>query len=115
MLRFLVDEDFDHNIVRGLTLQHPQLDLLTIQKAERSGASDPANLSFAAEQSRILLTHDKRLVPFVRERVASGQSMQGVFVVHQAAPVGTVVRDLSLLALASEPGEWEGQVLFVPL
>ncbi len=59
MLRFLADEDFDHRILRGLELREPALDVLTVQDAGRGGEEDPANLDFAAEEERVLLTHDK--------------------------------------------------------
>lgn len=115
MLRFLADEDFDHRILRGLELREPALDVLTVQDAGRSGEEDPANLDFAAKEERVLLTHDKRLIGFVLERVESGKRMAGVFVVHQDSPIGQVVEDLLDLALFSIEGEWEGQVVFVPL
>ena len=115
MLRFLVDEDLDHRILRGLTLREPSADILTVQDAGRGSADDRANLEFAAQEGRVLLTHDKRLVPFVLERMGSGSPMPGVFIVQHAAPLGRVVDDLTLLAVASRDGEWEGQILFLPL
>ena len=115
MLCFLADEDFDHRILRGLMLREPSLDILTVQEAGRGGEEDPANLRFAASEGRVLLTHDKRLVPFVLDRLKSGDPMPGVFIVQQDAPIGTIVEDVLDLALFSLAGEWEGQVLFLPL
>ena len=115
MLRFLAGEDLDRRILRGFELREPAIDVLTVQDAGRTGEEDPANLDFAAEEGRVLLTHDKRLIAFVLERVDSGKRMPGVFVVHQDAPIGQVVEDLLDLALFSLDGEWEGQVIFVPL
>ena len=115
MLRFLADEDFDHRILRGLELREPALDVFTVQTAGRSSSEDPANLAFAADEERVLLTHDKRLIAFVLERVESGKRMPGVFVLHQDAPIGRVVEDLLDLALFSLAGVWDGQVIFVPL
>ena len=70
---------------------------------------------FAAREGRVLLTHDKRLIPFVLERIEARKRMPGVFVVHQQAPLGMVVGDLMDLALFSLEGEWEDQIVFVPL
>ena len=115
MLRFLADEDFDQRILRGLLLREPSLEALTVQEAGRGGEDDPANLGFAALENRILLTHDRHLVPCVWNRVAAAQPMPGVFIVPHDAPIGAIVDDLLDLALFSLPGEWEGRILFLPL
>lgn len=41
--------------------------------------------------------------------------MPGVFVIEQELPIGQAIDDLLLLAECSEAGEWEGQVLHLPL
>lgn len=115
MLRYLADEDFDNRIVRGLERRVPEVDIVTIQQLGRDRAKDPANLEFASRHGRVLLSHDKRLIPFANHRVEEGKAMPGVFVVHQDVPIGVVVRDLMDLTLLSLDNEWEGQVIFVPL
>jgi len=115
VLRFLADADFDHRILRGLQVREPSLEISTVPQVGGKGRDDPSNLEAAASEARVLLTHDKRLIRFVRERVKSGKSMPGVFIVHQQAPIGRVIEDLLDLALFSLDGEWEGRVVFVPL
>lgn len=58
MIRFLIDENFNGKIVRGLLVRKPDLDLLRVQDTEMAGADDPAVLEWAAREERILLTHD---------------------------------------------------------
>jgi hypothetical protein len=41
--------------------------------------------------------------------------MPGVIEVSQDTPIGAVIDDLILLILGSLPGEWDNQVLYVPL
>jgi len=41
--------------------------------------------------------------------------MTGVVVTDDDFPIGAAIDDLILLALCSEEGEWEGQVLYLPL
>lgn len=115
MLRFLADEDFDHRILRGLQLREPALDISTVRGVGHAGHEDPANLDLAANEGRVLLTHEKRLIAFVRERMEAGRPMPGVFIVHQEAPTGQVVEDLLDLAILSLEDEWEGRIVFVPL
>ncbi len=87
MLRLLIDENFDHRILRGLKLRLPQLDYLAVQDTELKGIKDPALLAWAAENNRVLVTHDLKTMPkFACERVAAGQRMPGVIAVPKDLP-----------------------------
>ena len=57
-LRFLVDEDFDNDIVRGMLRRLPALDIVRVQDADLSGTPDPIVLAYAAQAGRVVLTHD---------------------------------------------------------
>lgn len=117
MIRFLADENFNGKIVRGLLRRIPILDLLRAQDvAEVEGFGDEVLLSWAAQEGRVLLTHDKRTVPrHAYERVRRGQPMAGVFVVDPRLSYGVVIEELALVAGATVIGEWEGQVRYLPL
>lgn len=116
MLRLAADENFNADLVRGLRRRFPDIDLVCIQDVGLSGADDPTVLAWAARERRILLTHDvTTLVARAVGRLDAGQSMPGVFAVQSRAPVGAVIEDLALVAECSVEGEWEGQVLFLPL
>jgi predicted nuclease of predicted toxin-antitoxin system len=64
MLRLLIDQDLDHVILRGLLLRVPNLDVITAHQAGLSNASDSEVLAWAAEQERIVITHDRRTMPY---------------------------------------------------
>jgi len=59
MLRLLADENFNDDIVRGLWLRQPDLDMVRVQDAGLAGADDPDVLAWAALNHRIVLTHDR--------------------------------------------------------
>jgi hypothetical protein len=115
--RFLADENFNGRILRGLLRRVPDLDVVRAQDVEAiRGADDPVLLEWAAERGRIVLTHDvSTMGHFAFERVVIGKPMPGVFEVNADLPVGVAIEELILIATASEPGEWEGQVRFLPL
>ena len=54
-LRFLADEDFDNDIVRGMLRRLPNLDIVRAQDVGLSGALDPRVLEWAAQEGRVLL------------------------------------------------------------
>lgn len=116
MLRLAADENFNNDVVHGLLRRNPDIDLVRIQDVGLSGTDDERVLEWAADTSRILLTHDvKTLISFANERVREGKSMPGVFEVSRKVSVGVAIEDLLVLTMCSLEGEWEGQVLFLPL
>lgn len=116
MLRFATDENFNGDIVRGLLRRVPHLDLVRVQDVGLSGADDATILEWAAQEGRVLLTHDvTTLTQYAYERVQAGKRMPGVFEVSRRVPIGRAIEDLLLLAECSLENEWEGQVRYLPL
>lgn len=116
MLRLAADENFNGRIVRGLRRQLPDLDLVRIQDSEISGADDPSVLEWAAREGRIVLTHDvTTMTAFAYDRLRAGKPMPGIVEIRPEASIGQVIEDLVLLITASEEGEYEGQILYLPL
>jgi hypothetical protein len=116
MLRLVADENLNNDIVRGLLRQRPDLDIVRMQDTELSGADDRTVLEWAAQEGRVLLTHDvSTITKYAYERVQAGQRMPGVFEVSRVVPIGRAIEDLLLLAECSFDDEWEGQVRYLPL
>jgi len=116
VLRLLADENFNGRILRALQRQIPDLDVVRTQDTPLYGTDDQTLLQFAAEEGRVLLTHDvETLVGYAWERVRSGMAMSGVIVVLTNRPIGQVIEDLEVLLLASRPEELESQIRFLPL
>ncbi len=116
MLRLLSDENFNGDIVRGLCLRQPNLDLVRVQDVGLREVDDPAILSWAAINKRILLTHDRATMPdFAYGRLVANQPMAGMFVVNDRMPIRQSIDELILLVGGSEQEEWQGAVLYLPL
>ena len=116
MLRLLVDENFNGDIVRGLLLRQADLDIVRVQDVGLSGADDPEILARAADDNRIVLTHDRAtMVDYAYERVALGQEMAGVFILNDRLPVGRAIDEILLMSACSEQAESRGRAVHVPL
>jgi hypothetical protein len=116
VIRLLADENFNNNIVRVVRLRDPEIDVVCVQDVGLSGADDPSVLAWAAEQGRVLLTHDvATITAFAYERVRAGKPMPGVFEVARTVALRSAIEDILLLATCSVEGEWEGQVRYLPL
>jgi predicted nuclease of predicted toxin-antitoxin system len=115
MLKFLADENFDNTVVRGLFRRSPKIDIVRVQDVGLSGKDDPTILDWAAQEGRILLTHDvSTITRYAYDRVRQGQTMPGVIEVSLDAPVGRVIEDILVLVECSQEGELEGQVQYLP-
>ena len=90
MISLLADENFNNKILRGILRRNPDLDIQRIQDIPGLlGAEDAVILDLAAQDNRILLTHDVRtLAQFAFERVESGQRMPGVIEVSRSISIG---------------------------
>ncbi len=116
MLRFLADENFNGRILRGLLARNPLIDILRWQDIGPEGQEDPILLEWAAQQNRLLLTHDvETMVGFAYQRANAGLPMPGVIAVSAESSIRAVIEDLLLVADVSIEGEYEGQVIYVPL
>ncbi len=116
MLKLAADENFNNDIIRGLLRRKPDLDIVRIQDVGLSGADDPSVLEWAAQEERILLTHDVNTITrYVYKRVDADQAMPGVFEVSRRVSIGIAIEDILILAEYSYEGEWEGQVRYLPL
>ncbi len=62
-VRFLADADLNKTIVSGVLRREPSLDFLTAQAAGLRRMTDPEVLALAAEQQRVLVSHDVGTMP----------------------------------------------------
>jgi predicted nuclease of predicted toxin-antitoxin system len=116
MPRLLTDENFNGDILRGLTRRLPALDIVRVQDEGLANTDDAIILDWAGQKDRVLLTHDiKTMPPLAHQRVAEGKSMPGIVVVRELLPVGRAIDDLVVLIECSLESEWKGQVRYLPL
>ena len=64
----------------------------------------------------VLLTQDaKTITTFAFDRIRAGKPMPGVIEIRRKVPIAVAIEELLVLFECSEAGDWEGQVLYVPL
>lgn len=116
MIRFLADADFSGKIVGGCVRREPSIDFLSAHRAGLARVPDPQVLAIAAEQDRILVTHDRHTMPgHFGDFLAAGGTSPGVFVVSQDAPITEVIEALVLVWAATDPEEWRDRIVQLPL
>lgn len=91
------------------------LDIVRVQDVGLLNADDPNILDWAAQENRILLTHDVATITmYAYSRIEKLLPMPGVIEVIATAPIGRVIDDLELFALCAQPEECKDRILFIP-
>ena len=91
------------------------LDMVRVQDTEIYHAYDPAVLDWAAQEERLLLTHDVHtLINFAYQRVAAGLPMPEVIEVNRSASLKQAADDLEILLGVGERDDFENQVRYIP-
>lgn len=116
MLRLLIDQNLDHDILRGLIRRIPQLDAVTAFEIGMDEATDPELLTWAAQAGRIIITHDRKTMPaHAADLLGNGENIAGLFVALRSLPLHQVIEDLELMITCSENDEWLNVIRYLPL
>lgn len=115
MLRLLIDQDLDHDILRGFIRRIPQIDVVTAFEIGMSEATDRELLTWAAQEGRIIVTHDRTTMPtHASNLMGEGKNIAGLFVVLRRLPLHQVIEDLELMITCSENDEWVNVIRYLP-
>ena len=115
-VRFLADEDVRTGIIQGLRSREPAIDILDVKTSGLRGMKDPALLELAAQQGRIMISHDREtMTQHFRDRLSAGKATPGVFIVpQQPGAIGAIIDSLLLVWSASDAEEWRNQIAYLP-
>lgn len=113
-IRYQADNDPRKTIVRGAVRREPLLDFRSAPVARLDGLSDPDVLALAADEGRILVSHDFHTMPRHFKEFTKSRLSPGVLLIRQDLPVGHAVESLLLIWEASEPDEWANRLCLVP-
>ena len=117
-VRYQADADLDRRIVSAVRRHEPGIDFQFASEARSGGGLrgllDDQVLAVAAQEGRILVTHDRRTMPrhfaeFITTRVSPG-----IIIIPRRMPLNVAVEWLMTIWAASEAEEWVNQILPLP-
>lgn len=114
-VRFQADADLRQAIVSGVMRRQPILDFRSANAAELEGITDLDVLASAAQEGRILVTHDRRTMPLAFAQFTQTQSSAGVLILSQNLPISDAIESLILIWEVSTAEEWMNQIMSLPL
>jgi len=96
-------------------LRRRGVDVVTAIEDGTAELPDDALLARASALGRVVFTQDIRFQALAQDWQRQGLSFSGLLFGHQLqGTIGQYVRDLELIAQASEPDEWAGVVERLP-
>ena len=113
--RFQADADLDHRIVRATRRREPAIDFQLASEAQAGrglrGLPDEQVLILAAQEGRILVTHDHRTMPGHFAGFVATATSPGVIVLPQRMSLKVAAEWLVTIWVASEAEEWVNQIV----
>ena len=109
---------FDVHVPAAITaqLRARNVDVLTAQDDGTAELEDPDLLTRSTAVGRVLFTQDIRFKARAEDWQRAGRSFAGLVFGHQLhGSIGQYVRDLELIAKATDPADWIGQIEHLPL
>jgi hypothetical protein len=113
-VRYQTDNDLRLAIVRGVVRSEPLVDFRSAQAARLDRKRDPEVLTLAADDGRILVSHDFRTMPDTSGNLRRTNPVREYFLISQDLPVGQAIESLCLIWEASDASEWENRVCLIP-
>ena len=114
-VRYQADADLNQTIVTGVLRREPTIDFQTAFSAELEGVKDPGVLAIAAQQGRILVSHDRRTMPSEFTGFIANNRSAGVIIVSRKVAIEIVIEELLLIWAASTAEEWVDRIAKLPL
>lgn len=114
-VRFLADADLHQAIVAAAVRREPSIDFKTAAAADLRGLDDLRVLEEAANEGRILISHDQSTMPDHFAEFIEQRESAGLLIVPQHLPHYLVVDEILMVWHASQAEEWVNRVSYLPL
>lgn len=108
----------DEHIPKPITeeLRRRGVDVLTVQEDNRQGTPDSDILNRAIELQRVIFSQDQDFLVEANLCQTERRSFTGVIYARQTrVSIGDCIRDLEIIAKASEPEDLANRVQYLPL
>ncbi|MEP7336728.1 MAG: DUF5615 family PIN-like protein [Acidobacteriota bacterium] len=113
-IRFQADADLRFPIVKGVKRREPLIEFQTANEAELEGVDDLIVLKIAADEGRLLVSHDVNTMPENFARFIETQASPGVVLIAQELPYHDAIERLIRLWATTEAETWHNVLFFLP-
>ena len=110
-IRFRADNDLKRRIVLGLRRRLPAIDFDT---SPLPAIPDELVLQMAADEGRVLVSHDISTLPRIFSQWRQTCFSPGVFLVRQAWPTRQSIDQIEIVWSCSDASEWHNRLIYLP-
>lgn len=114
-LIFQADADFNQKIVKAILRKEPSIDFQNALDAKLESLSDLEVLLLAANQKRLLVSHDKTTMPQHFADFVTTQTSAGLLIVPKTLTILEVVEDILLIWSIETPQDWINRIRYLPI
>lgn len=117
-LRYLMDEHVTPQLQKALKQRVPEMVVWRIGDpgSPPFGALDPDILLWCEAHAFVLVTNNRHSMPVhLREHLAAGHHIPGIFVIKTNICIGELVDELELIRATYLEGEYADTIFFLPI
>jgi hypothetical protein len=113
-LRFQADADLNHAIAKGLERRSQEIDFQSANAVPLEGLGDLLVLALAADQNRVVVSHDQNTMELHFRHFVQQQCSPGLILVPQRLAIGAAIHDLNLIWEILTPSDLENRTCLLP-
>jgi hypothetical protein len=117
-IKYLIDENINPLYPKQIKLKEPDIVVQVIGEPgiPPKGTLDPEILCWCEENNFVLVTNNRTSMPVhLADHMAVNRHIPGIFILNPNLSVGENIEELILVALASEDGEYQDRIVYLPL
>ncbi|MBW4503166.1 MAG: DUF5615 family PIN-like protein [Scytonema hyalinum WJT4-NPBG1] len=117
-LKYLLDENVDKVYQRQFLRRNPNLIMWVVGDpgTPPRGTLDPEILCWCEEHNFLLVTNNRTSMPVhLAEHIAQSRHTPGILVLSDKLTIGQTIDELTLIAEGSFDGEYQDQIVHLPL
>jgi len=112
--RLTADADLNHAIVAGVVRRNGHIDFKRAAEVPLEGLDDLAVLALAAQEGRVLVSHDVATIPVHLREFVRASASPGVIMIPQQMSIGMAIESLLLICEACDPADLKNRVCLLP-
>ncbi len=114
-VRYQADADLNHAIVTGVLRRESAVDFQSAFVAGLEGVKDSDVLAIAAQQQRVLVSHDRKTMPAEFAAFITNSQSAGVIIVSRRLSIEVIIEELLIIWAVSSAEEWVDRIAKLPL
>ena len=114
-IKFLADACFNLKIAAGVVRRHQSIDFLTSATVNLTGMPDVDVMALAANEQRVLVTHDTHTMSVTFSEFLNSRTSAGVLIIAQDLPIGPAINGMVRIWEEETAEDWQNRIAWLPL